>query len=208
MCIYIYCWYFRHNDTINLYRYSWKSFGSWTFDWSTSRWPHRCCEKFQDFGSLMATHFNVLSQEAGFLQPWVFFHTFLVFCFEWRLAFGCTEDCSEIIKKKSQEPSFAWKSWATCNNSTWKASILDVGRKNGPCCKRHQKKNKCCHVLPNKKSKVKTWGRQQVTSSWVYASSVINSDYWMILTQVKRTYPETSSEGYTRKLVVGRIWAN
>ena len=111
-------------------------------------------------------------------------------------------------KKKSQEPSFAWKSWATCNNSTWKASILDVGRKNGPCCKRHQKKNKCCHVLPNKKSKVQTWGRQQVTSSWVYASSVINSDYWMILTQVKRTYPETSSEGYTKKLVVGRIWAN
>ena len=61
---------------------------------------------------------------------------FLFFALNEGCFLGYTEDCSEIIKEKSQESSY-------------------VGRKNGPCCKRHQKKNKCRHVLPNKKSKKK-----------------------------------------------------
>ena len=208
MYIYISCWYFRHNDTINLYRYSWKSFGSWSIWLVDLKVTASMLWKIPGFWLLDGHAFQCLESRGGVFAAMGVFPYFSCFLLWMKVGFWLYWGLFRNHQKKSQEPSFAWKSWATCNNSTWKASILDVGRKNGPCCKRHQKKNKCCHVLPNKKSKVKTWGRQQVTSSWVYASSVINSDYWMILTQVKRTYPETSSEGYTRKLVVGRIWAN
>ena len=107
------------------------------FDWSTSRWPHRCCEKFQDFGSLMATHFNVLSQEAGFFAAMGFVPYFSCFLLWMKVAFWVI--LRTVQKSSKKNP----KSLLTLVEKTAHAA-RDIRRKTsaGTCCRtKNLKKN-------------------------------------------------------------------
>ena len=114
----------------------WKVSDHGAFDWSTSRWPHRCCEKFQDLAPWWPRISMSWAKRRGYCSHGICSIRFLFFALNEGCFLGYTEDCSEIIKEKS-------KSLLTLVEKTAHAA-RDIRRKTsaGTCCRtKNLKKN-------------------------------------------------------------------